>query len=86
MDMEKPLLEQFGRQRCGVFLSADPKDLESLKHWLRLVDFHCAGGVEWTAALLPGAGPYECAVPAGIGTPGACHEPSVRAEGIPFCR
>ena len=41
--MEKPLLEQFGRQRCGVFLSAKPKDLEALQQWLRLVDFHC----EW---------------------------------------
>ena len=41
--MESQLLDQFGRQHCGVFLGVEPDDLEEVKRWLRLVDFRC----EW---------------------------------------
>ncbi len=84
--MESQLLDQFGRQHCGVFLGVEPDDLEEVKRWLRLVDFRCEwvwGGREPCCQVLVH---IECAVPAEIGTPGACHEPAVRAEGIPFCR
>lgn len=41
--MKNQLLDQFGSQHCGVFLGVEPEDLDALRQWLRLVDFHC----EW---------------------------------------
>ena len=41
--MENQLLDQFGPQHCGVFLGVESADLDMLRQWLRLVDFHC----EW---------------------------------------
>ena len=41
--MENQLLDQFGPQHCGVFLGVESADLDALRQWLRLVDFHC----EW---------------------------------------
>ena len=84
--MENQLLDQFGSQHCGVFLGVESEDLDALRQWLRLVDFHC----EWVwgdrEPCWPGAGPYECAVSAGVGAARDRHVPAVRTERISFRR